>query len=137
MPASFFCRGSQACNLRSACNKVKKSWSFQYDWGWDGVAYLFLAGISLFVSCFSSSLDTQDESVSVGDLKSFSFGTCCKLWKICWKQTCLPETCNLLSSQVTFRFDENWLLPSFLVEVNEVPACLICMQVVLEIYKEY
>jgi hypothetical protein len=96
-----------------------------------------LAGISLFVSCFSSSLDTQDESVSVGDLKSFSFGTCCKLWKICWKQTCLPETCNLLSSQVTFRFDENWLLPSFLVEVNEVPACLICMQVVLEIYKEY
>jgi hypothetical protein len=23
----------------------------------------------------------------------------------------------LLSSQVTFRFDENWLLPSFLVEV--------------------
>jgi hypothetical protein len=37
---------------------------------------------------------------------------------------------------VTFRFDENGLLPSFLVEVNEVPACLIGMQVVLEIYKE-
>jgi hypothetical protein len=61
--------------------------------------------------------DTQDEYVSVGDLKSFSFGTCCKLWKICWKWNCLPETCNLLSSQVTFRFDENWQLPSFLVEM--------------------
>jgi hypothetical protein len=62
-----------------------------------------LAGISLFVSCFSSLQDTQDEYVSVGDLKSFSFGTCCKLWKICWKWTCLPETCNLLSFTSNFQ----------------------------------